>query len=375
MPQCTGSVRYGMAVSTLLQWLQSGGKEERMRTMQAVMKASAAPGAALAEVRVPEPGPGEALVEVRAASICGTDFHVYAWDDWAAGRVHPPRIMGHETAGVVAALGPGAAGVDVGDHVSIETHITCGICHSCRTGQGHICENVQIIGVDRDGSFAQYVAVPAANLWRNPSDMPFDVAAAQEPLGNAVHTVFAGEIAGKSVLITGLGPIGLFAVGVARAAGAGRIIATEVSAYRRRLGEEMGADLVIDPTSAEDLPAIVREHTGGDGVDVVLEMSGHPLAIRDGIRSAVMGGRVSLLGLPSNAVTLALSEDVIMRGITLQGITGRRMFDTWYKARALLESGRLDIAPLITHRFPLSRYADAMDLLHEGSCGKIVLIP
>ncbi|EQD31822.1 L-threonine 3-dehydrogenase, partial [mine drainage metagenome] len=212
-----------------------------MRTMQAVMKRSAAPGAELVEVPVPEPGPGEALVEVRAASICGTDYHVYSWDDWAAGRVHPPRIMGHETSGVIVALGPSVSGFKVGDHVSIETHITCGVCHSCRTGQGHICENVQILGVDHDGSFAKYLTIPAGNLWRNPTDMPFDVAAAQEPLGNAVHTVFAGEITGKSVLITGLGAIGLFAIGVARAAGAGKIIATEVTAYRRGIGTQMGA--------------------------------------------------------------------------------------------------------------------------------------
>lgn len=343
--------------------------------MKAVMKRSGAPGAELADVPVPEPGPGEVLVEVRAASICGTDYHVYSWDDWAAGRVHPPRIMGHETSGVVAALGQGAAGVSVGDHVSIETHITCGVCHSCRTGQGHICENVRILGVDRDGSFAQYLTIPAGNLWRNPKDMPFDVAAAQEPLGNAVHTVFAGEITGKSVLVTGLGAIGLFAVGIARAAGAGKIIATEVSAYRRGLGIQMGADVVIDPLAVEDLPALVREHTEGSGVEVVLEMSGHPTAIRDGIRSARMGARVSLLGLPANDVELDLSEGVIMRGITLQGITGRRMFDTWYKTRALLESGRLDIAPLITHTFPLARYDEAMQLLHGGECGKIVLIP
>lgn len=346
-----------------------------MPMMQAVMKTSAAPGAELVEVKVPEPGPLEALVEVRAASICGTDHHVYSWDDWAKQRVHPPHIMGHETAGVVAAIGPDVTGFQIGDHVSIETHITCGVCHSCRTGQGHICENVQILGVDRDGSFAQYLTVPAGNLWRNPKEMPFDVAAAQEPLGNAVHTVFAGEITGKTVLITGLGAIGLFAIGVARAAGAGPIIATEVNAFRRGLGEKMGADLVVDPMATDDLPALVRSRTGGSGVDVVLEMSGHPQAIRDAIRSCRMGARVSMLGLPSRPVELDLAEQVIMRGITLQGITGRRMFDTWYKTRSLLESGRLDIAPLITHRLPLAEYDRAMELLHEGNCGKIVLIP
>ncbi len=341
--------------------------------MQAVLKANPAPGAQLVDIPVKHPGPGEALVEVRAASICGTDYHVYSWDDWAAQRVHPPRVMGHETAGVVVEIGPEVAGVSIGDHVSVETHITCGHCQSCRTGQGHICENVEILGVDHDGSFAQYLLVPAQNLWKNPKEMPFEVAAAQEPLGNAVHTVFAGEITGKSVLVTGLGAIGLFSVGVARAAGAGQIIATEVSDYRRALGTTMGADLVLDPTK-DDVVTAVKDATDG-GVEVVLEMSGHPQAIRDAIRACRMGARVSLLGLPTQDVTLDLAEQVIMRGITLQGITGRRMFDTWYKTRALLASGRLDIAPLITHRFALKDYDEAMRVLHGGQCGKIVLLP
>ena len=341
--------------------------------MQAVMKTAAAPGAELVRLPVRHPGPGEALIEVRAASVCGTDYHVYSWDDWAAQRVHPPRVMGHETAGVVVEIGPGVHGVAVGDHVSVETHITCGHCHSCRTGQGHICEHVEILGVDHDGSFADYLLMPAQNLWKNPKEMPFEVASAQEPLGNAVHTVFAGEITGKSVLVTGLGSIGLFSVGVARAAGAGQIIATEVSDYRRALGRTMGADLLLDPTK-DDVVQAVRDATDG-GVEVVLEMSGHTQAIRDAIRSCRMGARVSMLGLPVQDVTLELSEQVIMRGLTLQGITGRRMFDTWYKTRALLASGRLDIAPLITHRFALSDYDEAMRVLHGGQCGKVVLLP
>ena len=342
--------------------------------MRAVVKTKAAPGAELRKVAVPQPGPGEALIEVRAASICGTDYHVYSWDEWAASRVKPPRIMGHETGGVIVEVGPGVRGFSVGDHVSVETHLTCGHCHSCRTGQGHICENVEILGIDHDGSFAQYMVMPATNLWKNPADMPFEVAAAQEPLGNAVHTVFAGEITGKTVLITGLGAIGLFAIGVARAAGADQIIGTELSAYRRDLGLKMGADAVFDPSQV-DIVEAVRERTKGEGVDVVLEMSGHPVAIRDAIRACRMGARVSLLGLPSHDVTMELSEHVIMRGLTLQGITGRRMFDTWYKTRSLLSTGKLDIAPLLTHRLPMTSYDEAMRILHEGSCGKVVLLP
>ena len=342
--------------------------------MRAVVKTKAEPGAELHKVPVPKPGPGEALIEVRAASICGTDYHVYSWDEWAAARVHPPRIMGHETGGVIVEVGPGVRGFAVGDHVSVETHVTCGHCHSCRTGQGHICENVEILGIDHDGSFAQFMVMPATNLWKNPPDMPFEVAAAQEPLGNAVHTVFAGEITGKTVLITGLGSIGLFAIGVARAAGADQIMATELSPYRRDLGLKMGADAVFDPSQVDTVEA-VRERTRGEGVDVVLEMSGHPVAIRDAIRACRMGARVSLLGLPSQDVTMELSEQVIMRGLTLQGITGRRMFDTWYKTRSLLSTGKLDIAPLLTHRLPMTRYDEAMRILHEGNCGKVVMLP
>lgn len=342
--------------------------------MQAVVKTLSGPGAEFLRVPVHPPGPGEALIEVRAASICGTDYHVYAWDAWAAQRVRLPRVMGHETAGIVAELGSPDSEVSVGDHVSVETHITCGHCHACRTGQSHICERVEILGVDHDGAFADYLVVPVGNLWKNPAELPFEIAAAQEPMGNAVHAVFSGEITGQSVLITGLGPIGLFAVGLCRAAGSGQIIGAETNAFRRELGLRMGADLVLDPLQ-DDIRDWARQRTGGEGVDVVLEMSGNPQAIREGIRSARRGGRISLLGIPSCDVCLPLNEEVILRGLTLQGITGRRIYETWYRTRALLESGRLDIAPLITHRLPLGRYDEAMQILQEGNCGKIVLLP
>ncbi len=249
------------------------------KTMLAVVKPAAAPGAEIREMRVPEFGRTEVLVKVKIASICGTDLHIYEWDRWAQGRIHPPLVPGHEFCGEVVACGDEVTSVREGDFVSAEMHVACGKCLQCRTGEAHICQNVRIIGVDTDGAFAEYVVIPESNIWKLDPAIPQEYASILDPLGNAVHSVLAGEIAAKTVAITGCGPIGLFAIAVARAVGAARVFAIEVNQHRRKIAAEMKADLVLDPSS-QDVRAAVLEETGGLGADVVLEMAGHPMAIR-----------------------------------------------------------------------------------------------
>jgi len=344
------------------------------KRMKALLKARPGRGAELAVVDVPRVGPREVLIRVKACSICGTDHHIYSWDPWAAGRIHPPLVFGHEFAGEVVATGEAVNSVALGDMVSAETHVACGRCSLCRTGQAHICQNVSILGVDRPGSFAQYVCLPEENCWKNPRDVAPEMASIQEPLGNAVHTVLAGDVAGRTVAVLGCGPIGLFAVGVARAAGAAAVYATDISPYRLALAPQMGADEALD-ASRVDVVAELRRLTGGEGLDVVLEMSGSPAAVSQALKAVRFGGRVSILGIPSRPVEIDLAQDVVFKGITIQGITGRRMFDTWYQTRALLASGRLDVTPVITHRFPLEEFQRAMELVGSGQSGKVILYP
>lgn len=339
--------------------------------MKALVKAAPAPGAELREVEVPKPGPGEILVKVKVASICGTDVHIYEWNQWAQNRMKTPIIFGHEFAGDVVALGPGASGVKAGDYVSAESHVICGLCYQCRTGQSHICRKCSILGVDRQGCFADYVVIPAANAWPNPPGLPPDVASVQEPFGNAVDTVFAGDVPGKSFLVLGCGPIGLMAVALLRASGAAPIFAADLSDYRLDLARKLGATLAWNAGST-GTAAKVLELTGGEGVDAVLEMSGARPAIAQALKAVRNGGRVTLLGLPPGPVELDLAEDFIFRGVTMQGITGRHIFGTWYKTRAFLESGLVDLGPLITHTFPLTDFGTAFELAVSGKCGKIV---
>ena len=300
------------------------------KTMLAVVKPEAAPGAEIREVKVPEYGPTEVLVKVKVASICGTDLHIYNWDRWAQKRIHPPLIPGHEFCGEVVAYGNEVTSVKEGDFVSAEMHVACGKCVQCRTGEAHICQNVKIIGVDSNGAFAEYVVIPESNIWKLDPAIPQEYASILDPLGNAVHSVLAGEIAAKTVAITGCGPIGLFSIAVARAVGAAQVFAIEVNEHRRRLAKEMKADFVIDP-SKEDARAIVMKQTDGLGVDVVLEMAGHPDAIRTAFNIVRSGGRISLLGLTSKPISLNFSEDIIFKGITVQGINGRRMYQPGIK--------------------------------------------
>lgn len=342
-------------------------------TMQALVKPGRAPGAELAEVAVPRVGPGDVLVKVLAASICGTDLHIYSWDPWAQSRFDPPMVFGHEFAGDVVAVGAEVTTVAPGDYVAAESHIACGQCYECRHGLQHICRRVQIIGVDRPGAFAQYVAIPAQNAWPTSRRFPPRIATIQEPMGNAVHTALATPIAGASVAIFGAGPIGLFAVPIARASGARKIITIEPSSFRRDLAARVGSDIVIDPMRDNVVHRILEE-TEGEGVDVVLEMSGNAQAIGQALTALRYGGHVSMLGIPSRPVEVDLADGVIFKGATVRGISGRRMFETWYQTRGFLESG-MDLSPLITHELPLSDFARAFELVQTGQSGKVVLYP
>ena len=346
----------------------------RAATMKAVVKAAAGPGAEIRDVPVPTCGPGQLLLKVLRAGVCGTDLHIWSWDRWSQGRIRPPVTLGHEFVGEIVEVGAGVTEFKPGERVSCESHIICEHCIPCRTGNGHVCENTKILGVDVNGGFAEYVAVPSTNAWRAPTNVPIEVQGIMEPLGNAVHTAFAGPLAGCRIAVTGCGPIGLFAVGVARAAGASQVIASDVAPFRLDLARRMNADVVID-ASKENFVERVREVTGGRGLDGVLEMSGSPQAMRDGLGALRMGGRLSLLGLPQEPFDLDWNRLVIFKGITLHGIIGRRMYETWYQMDNLLRTGRLDVRPAITHVMPMERFDEAIGLLRSGTAGKVVLIP
>ena len=343
-------------------------------TMKALRKMRPERGAQLESVPVPTPGPTEVLVHVDAASICGTDLHIYGWDRWSASRIHPPLTFGHEFCGVVEKVGDAVTTVRAGDFVSAEMHVNCGHCRPCRMGQPHVCQNVRILGIDADGCFAEYVSIPARNVWKVDPAIPEHYAAIMDPLGNAVHTVLAGEIAGLNVLVTGAGPIGLMAIAVARAAGCATLFATEVNPHRRELALKMGADEALDPAKG-DVVKHILDATDGAGVDVMLEMSGHPDAIHKGFQMLRPGGRASLLGIPKDPVTLDLVNDVIFKGATVQGIYGRRMFETWVQMTELLKHGRLNLEPLFKERMPLEKFEDAFSLLESGQAGKVLFYP
>jgi threonine 3-dehydrogenase len=342
--------------------------------MFAVVKPAAAPGARLERVPLPALGTRDLLVRVRATTICGTDLHIYKWDPWAQSRFHPPMIFGHEFCGDVVAVGAEVETIKEGDYISAETHIVCGHCYPCRTGNTHICRNVQIIGVDRPGCFAQYVAIPATNAWKNDPKMPPAIASAQEPFGNAVHTALATDLTARRVLITGCGPIGLFAVGIAAAAGAERIFATDIKPQRLNLARTMGATDCLD--AREDVAALVLQATDGAGADVLLEMSGNAKAIDQGFAALRPGGFAALLGLPGRPLpTFDLANHVVFKGATIYGVSGRKMFETWYQTRALLQSGKVDISPIISHHIALEDFERAFEMMIGGEADKVALYP
>jgi threonine 3-dehydrogenase len=342
--------------------------------MKALRKTKAAKGLEIQKVPVPSIGALDVLVRVTATSICGTDLHIDGWDRWSQGRIKPPVTLGHEFCGIVESVGEDVSAVRPGDFVSAEMHLNCGHCHQCRLGEAHICQNLKIIGIDMDGAFAEFVKIPATNIWKLDAAIPEHYAAILDPLGNAVHTVLAGAIAGQTVLVTGCGPIGLMSIAVAKACGSSTVFATETNEHRRAMAEEMGADHVLNP-ACEDPVKKILDATGGTGVDVLLEMSGQPAAIQQGFKALRAGGRASLLGIPTENVPLDLVQDVIFKGATVQGIYGRRMYGTWVQMTALLKAGRVNLEPLFGERMVLDNFEAAFAKLHSGMAGKILMYP
>ena len=348
-------------------------------TMRALRKMAPRAGAELVEIPIPTPGEDEVLIRVHAASICGTDLHIYDWNEWAQKRISRlPMTFGHEVAGTVESVGTEVHHLEPGAFVAAETHVACGRCSTCRTGRAHICEDLKILGVDIEGAFAEYLVLPAGNAWVVGEGIHPDAASIMEPFGNAVHAAFGtggGEdLATNAVAVIGCGPIGLFAVAIARSLGAWKVIAIEPNDDRREMATVMGADLLVDPTEVDPV-ATVLEATNGIGVEVVLEMSGNARAIDQGTRMLARGGRMSLLGLPDGPVTLDLNDQVIFKEARLQGITGREMFRTWQQTTTLLSTGRVDVAPVITHRFPLEKFEEAFATTASGHSGKVILLP
>ena len=339
--------------------------------MHAIVKQRRAPGLTVTTVPKPSPGPGEVLIAVRHAGMCGTDLHIADWDAWAQGRIKPPLIIGHEFAGEVEAVGDRVAEIRPGQIVTAEGHIVCGHCLQCRTGNSHICRRTQIIGVDRDGAFAEYIVMPATNVL--PLDgIPTDIGAIMDPMGNAFHAVLTAEIPGSIVFVVGCGPIGCFAVGIARASGAARVIASDINPKRLALALQMGAHVTID-ASRDDVVRRVLEESGGEGADVVCEMSGVPSALHQALAAVRMGGRFQLLGIPTGEVPIDFANEIIFKGLTLYGVIGRKMYETWHQMRRYLSAGLFDPRPVITHRFPLARVDDALAAIRSGDAGKIIL--
>ncbi len=341
--------------------------------MIGLVKEHRGPGAILKEVPIPTCGPDEVLVKIKATSICGTDVHIYKWDAWAEKTVLTPNVFGHEFAGIVVEVGERVTGVKIGDHVSAEGHMVCGTCKACRTGNAHVCPNTKSFGITAPGCFAEYAVVKGSNVIHNDPQLPFEIACLQDPLGNAVQTVLSGDIVGKSVAVIGVGPIGMMAIMVAKACGAGTIYAVDINPSRLEMAVKMGADVTINAMETRTADAL-REQTDGEGVDVVLEMSGNPQAIADGFAAAANAGRVSLLGIPTREVSIDVTNHIIFKGLRVEGITGRKMYETWYQMKGLLNQKRIDLGSVITHRFTLDQYEEAFRLMAEGQCGKVVFI-
>ena len=338
--------------------------------MQALVKAEAATGLSLEDVAVPEIGINDVLIRVHKTGICGTDLHIYDWDPWAQRTIPVPMVVGHEFVGEIVECGSNVSDFQVGDLVSGEGHVVCGRCRNCLAGRRHLCAHSIGLGVQRPGAFAEFVALPMTNLWHQKPGIDEDVAAIFDPFGNAVHTALTFPVLGEDVLITGAGPIGCMAAAVVRHAGARQVVVSDPNKYRLELASRMGATVTIDPTERE-LADLQREIGMTEGFDVGLEMSGNPQALRTMIGAMAHGGHVALLGIPADEVTLDLNP-VIFDMLTLKGIYGREMFESWYQMTVLVESG-LDIKPVITHRFSYRDFEDAFAVARSGQSGKVVL--
>jgi threonine 3-dehydrogenase len=339
-------------------------------TMQAIAKSKAEPGLWLEEVPVPQVAADDVLIRTKKASVCGTDVHIYNWDAWAQKTIPVPMQIGHEFVGEIAKVGSSVRGFSEGDLVVGEGHITCGHCRNCLAGRRHLCPNTQGVGVNRPGAWAEFVAIPATNVWHADPSIPLDVLSCFDPLGNAVHTTLSFDLVGEDVLITGAGPIGCMAIPIAKHAGARNVVITDINPYRLELARKMGATIAVN-VKEQKLTDAMKQLGMKEGFDVALEMSGHPSAFADILPNMFYGGKIALLGImPSNA-----SIDwntVVFHSLTLKGIYGREMFETWYKMTALIQSG-LDISPVITHHFPFTEFKEAIELAKSGNSGKIVL--
>ena len=338
--------------------------------MRALVKAKAERGIWLKDIEEPSIGHNDVLIKVRRTAICGTDIHIYQWDDWASKTIPVPIAVGHEFSGEVVECGVEVKGFEPGDRVSAEGHVTCGVCRNCRAGRRHLCMNTVGIGVNRAGAFADYIAVPAFNVFKLSAAISDDMASILDPLGNATHTALSFDLVGEDVLITGAGPIGIMAVAIARYAGARHIVITDVNDYRLGLARKMGASIALNVSSGS-IDQTMKDLGMEEGFDVGMEMSGNPSAIGDMLRTMHHGGNVALLGIPPAETAIDWNQ-VIFKGLTMKGIYGREMFETWYKMSSMLQSG-LNIEPVITHRFALADYQQAFDLMESGQSGKIIL--
>lgn len=338
--------------------------------MKALVKSEAAAGLQMREVPSPTPGDADVLIRILRTGICGTDLHIYAWDEWARQHVPVPLTVGHEFVGEVVATGADVTDLAAGDLVSGEGHVVCGTCRNCRAGRRHLCAHTDSVGLTRPGAFAEYLVLPAGNVWRHTPGIDLDVAAVFDPFGNAVHTALTFPVLGEDVLVTGAGPIGLMAAAVVRHAGARHVVVTDVNPYRLDLAGKLGITHVVD-RRASSVADIQRELGMREGFDVGLEMSGSQAALHDMVESMTHGGRIALLGLPSGPVSLDLGT-VVLNSLTLTGIYGREMFETWYAMSVLVSQG-LDITPVTTHRFPADEFAEAFATARGGQCGKVLL--
>jgi len=343
-------------------------------TMRAIRKAAPREGLTVETVPIPHPCDHDVLVQVEAASCCGTDLHIWKWDSWAQGRIKPPLTLGHEFAGTVVEVGKRVENVRVGDYVSAESHVTCGMCFQCRTGQAHLCPRTSILGVDQEGAFADFIVVPEKVIWQNDREkLPPEVATLQEPFGNAVYVTMGQDITGLSIGVMGCGPIGLFSIAIAKASGVAKIYATDVIDYRLDLARKLQADIVFDAKSSG--PEDIIDANGGAGLDLVLEMSGAPQAINTAFEIVRNGGRVILFGIPSKPVEIDVAEKMIFKNLNVLALNGRRIFDTWYKTRWLLESGVVDLRPLISKEITFDQINEGMETLASGEACKIIIRP
>jgi len=341
-----------------------------MKKMKALVKKFNKVGLWLEEVPVPEMGINDVLIKIRKTSICGTDVHIYNWDEWARKTIKTPMVIGHEYVGMVQDFGSNVHDLKKGDLISGEGHLVCGHCRNCQAGRRHLCKDTKGVGVNRDGAFAEYLVIPASNIWVCKANIPEDVISVFDPFGNAVHTALSFDLLGEDILITGAGPIGCMAVSVARHAGARYVVITDINQYRLDLAKKMGATRAVN-IKKEKLVGVMKDLNMKEGFDVGLEMSGNDQAFNEMITNMCHGGKIALLGiLKSNT---AIDWDaVVFNGLTIRGIYGRQIFETWYKMTAMIQTG-LDISPVITHRFPYTDFIQAFELMRSGQSGKIIL--